>query len=235
MSKKIRVKKHITHTHGGGAEKMFNLLKSFAADWEGRQKELVEKHNEMAAQLAAQEQLTQQVAQFATSEFGKMQARLNLYFQSIDQALHHHDVNDIAAAEILKEIFGQLTQVDVFLKRLSVRVSDREGVLDLAGADVANIKKEALEWFDSTVASAFKVANEAVEEQRKAAEEQSKAEQARIAAEKEKAAADKEEAARMESELQKAEREDRGLEQASSFTEQEALGLPPDVKVFGMT
>jgi len=206
-----------------------DLLKDFAKDWEGRQKELVTKHNEMAAQLAAQEQLTRNVANFAAAEFGKMQAKLNIYFQSVDGALHHHDVNDIATSEMLREIFGQLTQADLYFRRiqgLDVSLSDDE---------VEGIKKEAVEWFSTTMTSAFKTANETVERQRKEAEEARQQEKAAIAAEKEKAASDRAEAERMEAELLKAEQQDRGVAQASGHTEAESLGLPPDVRVFGMT
>ena len=200
MSNKKRVKKVVKHTHSyeKGADRMLGMLKEFAKDWEGRQKELVTKHNEMASQLAAQEQLTKNVANFAAAEFGKMQARLNVWFQSVEGALHHHDVNDIAAAELLKEVFGQLTQIDFFLKKAG-------SVPELSDEDVAGIKKEAVEWYDDLLKSAFKTANEKVEQERLAVEEARKAEQARIASEKEKAAVDKSEAERMEAELQKAE------------------------------
>lgn len=237
MSNKRRVKKTIKHTHsyGEGADKMLGMLKEFAKDWEGRQKEMVDKHNEMAAQLAAQEKLTQQVANFAASEFGKMQARLNLYFESIDGALHHHDVNDIAAAELLKEVFGQLTQADLFFKRLAGKLEGGEALLEIAEADASSIKSDTLTWYHDLVRSAFKTANEVVEQQRKAAEESRKAEQAKVAAEKQKAAEDRAEAERMEAELQKAEGQDRGLVPSTGSSEQESLGLPPDVRVFGMT
>jgi hypothetical protein len=234
MSNKLRVKKTVHHTHsfGQGADKMLAQLKDFAKDWEGRQKELVEKHNQMAAQLAAQETLTQQVANFAASEFGKMQAKLNLYFQSIDGALHHHDVNNIALSELLKEVFGQLTQADLFFKKLAAPGGLS---LELDEADAASIKRDATSWYEDLVGSAFKVANEMVERQRLEVEEARKAEAERIAAEKQKAADDKSEAERMESEFRKAEGQDRGLVEASGYTEQESLGLPADVRVFGMT
>jgi hypothetical protein len=209
-----------------------DLLREFAKDWEGRQRELVAKHNEMAAQLAAHEHLIQNVSKFATSEFGKMQARLNVYFQSNEQALTHHDINDIAAAEILKEVFGQLTQMDLFFKKLA---SPQGFSLELSETDVEGIKKEATEWFDSVVQSAFKTASEKVEEQKQAAQKRIKVEVAQIAAEKEKVVAETNEAARMEAEMMKAEGQDRAIITPSGNAEQESLGLPPDVRVFGMT
>ncbi len=231
MSNKKRVKKTIKHTHsyGEGADKMLGMLKEFAQRWEGVQKELVEKHNSMAAQLAAQEAMFKQLSQFSAMEFGKMQAKLNLWFESVDCALHHHDVTYIACAEILKEVFGQLTQVDLYFRRISgldISFSDRE---------IETVKKDATEWFNSVMVSAFKTANETVEMQRQAAEEARQQEKEKLAAEKEQAAADRAEAERMESELQNAEKQDRGVAPASGHAEAESLGLPPDVRVFGMT
>lgn len=205
-----------------------DLLRDFAKDWEARQKELVEKHNSMASQLAAQEHLIKQVANFSAAEIGKMMAKLNLYFQSVDGALHHHDVNDLAMSELLKEIFGQLTQIDTVFRKANMSS-------ELSDEDIENIKKEATEWFQATTASAFQKANETVQAQQKEAEEKRKAAEAALAAEKEKAAADKAEAERMEAEFQASEKQDRGLAPSSGHTEAEKLGLPPDVRVFGMT
>jgi len=213
-------------------ETLLSLVQRFGAQWEQKQKELVEKHNELAAQLAAQDQLIKQVANFSAAEIGKMMAKLNMYFQSVDGALHHHDINDIAAAEMLKEIFGQLTQVEVFFRRvpgLDVSLSDFE---------VEQIKGEATAWFDATVKSAFAKANEMVEEQRKAVETARAQEKAAaVAAQqaKEKEQADLDEATRMEKELLQANKQDLGLAPSSGHTEAEQLGLQPDVKVFGMT
>lgn len=204
-----------------------DLLLGFAADWETRQKELVEKHNSMASQLAAMEHLIKQVANFSAAEIGKMMAKLNIYFQSVDGTLHHHDVNIIAMSEILKEIFGQITQIDLVFRKAGMSPV-------LLDEDVENIKKEATEWFQATTISAFQKADEIVQAQQKEAAEKREALEATLAAEKEKAAADKAEAERMEAEFQASEAQDRGLSPSSGHTEAEKLGLPPDVRVFGM-
>ena len=230
MSNKRRVKKTVKHTHsyGEGMDKMLSMFKDFASKWEGINKEVVEKHNNMAAQLSAQEQLIKNVANFCAGELGKTQAKLNLWFESVETALHHHDVNYIACAEFLKEILGQLTQVDAFFRKAGIAP-------ELAEADIEEIKKDALEWFGTLQMSAFKKANEEVARQEAEAREKREAEKKRLAEEKEKAAADKAEAERMEAEFQKAEAQDRGTAPATGQAEQESLGLPPDVRVFGMT
>lgn len=242
MSNKKRIKKTINHTHsyGKGADKMLGMLKDYAANWDKVQKQLVDKHNEMAAQLAAVEQLVNNVAKFSAGEFGKMQAKLNFWFQSVDAALHHHDVNHLAASEIMKEIFGQLTQVDFYLKKafgftISGAPEESDKWFSLDSEEVEKIKTEATEWFDSVLASAFKTANESVNRQRQEADEARKKEQEERAAAMQKEADDKSEAARMEAELQNAEKQDRGVAPASGSSEQENLGLPPEVRVFGMT
>lgn len=228
--RRVKVKKVVTHSHSEGVGELLGKLKEFAGLWEGRQRELVTKHNEMAAQLAAQEQLVKKVAEFTAAEIGKTQARLNMYFESIEKALHHHDVNDLAAAEMMKELFGQLTQVDLYLKRIA-----DETKLALSESDIVGIKADATEWYDSVVKSAFTHANETIAKAQDEALEARKAEQAKIALEKEQAAADKTEAERMEAEFIRADRQDRGIAKAPDYTEQESLGLPPEVRVFGMT
>lgn len=206
------------------------LVIDFAKKWEKTQKELVDKHNDMAAQLAAQEQLLENLGKFTAKEFGETQAKLNLWFSSVEGALHHHDVSHLASAEILKEIFGQLTQIEHFLQKISGSIS-----LELSTEDLEQIKTKASEWFNSVIKSAFFTANNEVDRQKREAEESRKIEMERIAAEKNKAAEDKTEAERIEEEFQRSELQDRGLLSSTGNTEQETLGIPADVRIFGIT
>lgn len=207
------------------------LVIDFAKKWEKTQKELVDKHNDMAAQLAAQEQLIENLGKFTAKEFGTTQANLNLWFSSVEGALHHHDVSHLASAEILREIFGQLVQIEHLLQR----VVSGSTSLELSSNDLEQIKTRASEWFNSVINSAFSIANSAVDKQKREAEEARKVEMEKIAIEKNKAAEDKTEAERVEAEFQRSELQDRGLTSSTDSTEQETLGIPADVRIFGIT
>lgn len=196
--KKKRVVKIVKHSFEGGVEQLLDIVKGQS----DKIKELIAKHNEHVEKLAEIEKRQQQIAIFSAQEFGKLMAHSQHSTGEIAKSIDHIDLNVLATAEILKEVFGQLSQIDCFIKKLTP-----EGkVLDLSEEEVENVKKEASEWFSSTVGSAFRTV------QQKRAEE----EQARLA-ELEKAKKEAEEAAKkIETDQTEKEKAEKALAEAAT-------------------
>jgi len=152
MSNKVRKKtvKVVRHNFEGGVEQLLDRHKKFIDEW-------VEKFNALAKIVNTQEDRLKAVAISSAQEFGKLLANQQTLANSID----HIDTNVLVTAKVLKEIFGQLQQIDdIFLamkgQEVPVPDVDREDVMEKAEL-----------WFNGIVAGAFK----AVREEMKAAQE----------------------------------------------------------------
>jgi signal transduction histidine kinase len=75
------------------------------------------------------------------------------------------DRNVLAMAEMMKEVFGQLTMIDEMLKVMDFKKDDKS-LEELVDDDV--VRKTALEWYQSTVASSFETVNTKMAEHRAA-------------------------------------------------------------------
>ena len=157
--KKKRVVKIVKHNFEGGIDKVLEIVNS----QNDKIKELIAKHNAQATSLAETEKRQQQIALFSAQEFGKLMAQQQHIATEFSKSIEHIDLNVLATAEILKEIFGQLSQIDCFIKKVANGAN-----LDLSEAEVEVVKKEATEWFQNTVASAFKTVRERREAEEKA-------------------------------------------------------------------
>lgn len=186
--------------------------------------EVSTKHNELAAHLAAVEGVTNNVAQFAASEIGKLGGTMQQQMNIVGQATNAIDLNVLALAELMKEVIGQITQVDVILKKFQTSVQSmfehyhrapletvtsesRKAVwdglsqaLELAESEVAQVRADAEKWYQQMVASSFKAVRERLEKD----DQERKAQEAAAAAEAEKKAAEVAEASAVEAELKKA-------------------------------
>lgn len=148
---------------------------------EAKVNEVVKRHNELAEQQ-------QKLGQFVAMEFGKLGAMYQLAINQITESIEHLDLNVLATAEIVKELFAQTYQ-------LIAHVSP----VQLGEEAVAAAQAQ----FDAMVASAFeKVQKLRAEEEEKRQADALKAKEEAAKAAKE--AQDKTEAERAEAELQKA-------------------------------
>lgn len=189
--------------------------------------EVVEKHNGLAAAIAAQEQVLKQIAGFTASELGKFQGETVSRFNTIARSLGGMDLNILALAEMAKEIVGQLTQTDTLFKKLHKAVADisvdhmtneksqtYSVALELTEAEIAEVKSSALEWYQDLVSSSFKKAQERADAQEKEALEKEAKEKAaalEAAVKAEEAAANKTEKETVESELKAASEAERSI------------------------
>jgi hypothetical protein len=220
--KKKRVVKIVKHSFEGGIEQILDIVK----DQSTKIKELVAKHNEMAEKLAETEKRQQQIAIFSAQEFGKLMAQQQHIATEFSKSIEHIDMNVLATAEILKELFGQLVQADRFIKKVA-----NGATLELSEDEIGEVKKEAMEWFQTTVASAFKTVREKREAEDKARlEELEKAK--KEAEEAAKAAVDsKAEAETSEKALQDAAIQERNVQTVGAGGP--GADIPEGAEVFG--
>lgn len=183
------------------------------------------KHNELAAHLSAVEAVTNNVAQFASSEIGKLGGTMHQQLNIVGQATNAIDLNVLALAELMKEVIGQITQVDAIFKKFHTSVArlfsnkfsglnEGPGVrqltakdlnefnlaLELAESEIAEVRTTAKKWYDEMVASSFKAVRERLEKD----DQERRAQAEAAAAEAEKAAKDAKESTDVESELKQA-------------------------------
>lgn len=164
----------------------------------------------------------QNIAKFAAGEIGKIMASHQATTQQISEAVEHLDMNVLSMSEVLLEVFGQLTQIDTFLRRLAEKHCIS---LDLSDGELSIIKAEGQKWFDDVVRSSFvRVHQKREEEDRRRAEEVQKAKE-----EAEKAAKAKDEAERMEQELRASEQKGE-IQQISGG---QGVAIPEGADVFG--
>lgn len=202
--------------NGGVPHRVFDELAKFEAKWNGKQNELIKKHNEMGANMAAIEQMVKQMAGFMASEMGKFQGTVAQHIGTLGRTTSGLDLNVLALAEISKEVFGQLTQIDALLKKIhsatgklitgpvtTEALEEFNKVLDLTEEEVKDVKADAEEWYKSILQSSFQAAQERIMAAEKEALAQQKADEeaAKAAAEKAEAATEKE---TVEAELKKA-------------------------------
>lgn len=209
MSNKLRVKKRVSvhHDYHESVKVLLDRQESFTKAMDAKMKELVDRHNNMAAHLDAQEKLIKQVFSAAAINVGSLDAKLQQLSNECDKSLSGIDRNVLAVAEILKEVFGQFQQLDFFLHKLA---APSQIALEASSDELATIRSEATKWYDEVVSSAFaKVQQRFVEleqeRMRKATEEQEAKERA------EKAARDQEEADQVGQELKRADALDRSV------------------------
>lgn len=224
-------------------------------------KEIADRHNDLAAHLAALEGIVNNTAAFAASEIGKLGGMSQRHFNELDKSVNAIDLNVLALAELSKEVIGQLSQVDVLINRLhstiktllcgkysglmdegldppgSVRrilPSDIEAFRDalrLAESDVESIKANAEKWYGDLVASAFKIVRTRLD-----AEDEIRREKEAVAAQEakeavEKAAADEAETKAVEAEIQKANSDD--LAVAATTSGGSGSPFPVGAEIFG--
>jgi hypothetical protein len=210
---------------GNVAHQVLDRLAKFEAQWSGKQNELVKKHNELASQIVAIEQIVKQVAAFTASEMGKFQGTAASHISALARSVSGLDLNILALAEMLKEVIGQLTHVDAIFKRVHVATTNilanshgalsedgniRElkpedletfkNVLELSEQDMAKVKTDAEEWYQNLIMTAFKTAQERIATQEREALER----EAKEKAEADKVAAAAAESENVEAELKKA-------------------------------
>lgn len=219
--RKKRVVKVIRHNFEGGVEQLLDRLKSFGEAWEKKQNELVAKHNELAKAIQEVQAGQQKIAVFAAQEVGKLLAQQQVLARELGKSIDHLDLNVLASAEILKEIFGQLTQIDTLFNKWQ---AESGKTIEVAEADIEVIKKQAEDWFKDVTASAFRTIQQRREEEEKARlEAEQKAKE-----EAEKAAKDKAEAEAVEQEMLKGEA---GVQQVGAGGP--GSEIPDGAEVFG--
>lgn len=191
MAKKQRVKKIIQHKRPPKTAEM--------ADFE--KKILGEVNRLLDERFAGINKTLKDVSTFCAQAVGQNQAQIMVMSESIDKL----DTNVLCMADVLQEVFGQLTQIEhmlrVGIEESQVLVPDSQGKKLAERIDPEQIRAEAKEWFQRTVAHGFQtVAKKKTEENQRRQEAA-----ARAKAEAEKKAAEANEAARVEAELKKAE------------------------------
>lgn len=213
-------------SNGNGVpHRVLDQMAKFEAKWSGKLAEVVNKHNELAAQLTAIEGLVKNVAAFTASEMGKMGGTVERNLGYLQQAIQGIDLNTLAVGELAKELTGQLTQID----RLFARIAEKspELSLDFSDEEIEGIKEESSERYTEWVSSAFNRVRERL--QKEDAERQAAQQQAKEAAEK--AAAAQAEAQTVEEELKKASVDERGVVTATSGGP--GTAFPDGADIFG--
>lgn len=209
----------------GVAHQVIDMVRRIEAQQNGKIAELIKKHNDLAAAIAAQEQVMKQMAGFTAAEMGKFQGETAKHVSILARSVDGIDLNVLALAEMAKEIIGQLTQIDTVFKNLHSRtrnilanghaaLSDDgqprqltaedltafNKALELSEEEIAKVRNDATDWYKNLVASAFKT----VQEKRAQAEKEALEAEAKAKAEAEAAAA-KAEAEKTEAETVNAE------------------------------
>lgn len=205
-------------------------------------KDAVEKHNNLAAQVAAQEEILRQVAGFVSSKLGETNGSTEARFASIAKSVRGQDLNILAMGEVLKEVVGQLTQNDVIMAQLVENsekflnsnvgpIEERQKIFaksfQIEDADIPEVKKRAEDWFKELVTSAFRTAQENMIRQEREADEA-------YAKELQKAKEAAEEQAKtqsLEEELRQATRDERTV--SSSTSGGPGSPFPEGAEIFG--
>lgn len=214
--------------------------------------EVSTKHNDLAAHLAAVEGVTNNVAQFTASEIGKLGGTMQQQMNIVGQATNAIDLNVLALAELMKEVIGQITQVDAIFKKFHTAtktifanqysgLNEGTGVrqltsddlaafdtaLELAESEVTQVRTEAEKWYQQMVASSFKAVRERLEKD----DQERRAQEAAAAAEAEKRAAEDTEASAVEAELKKAAVEELSI--AGNTSGGAGSPFPDGAEIFG--
>lgn len=219
-------------------------------------KDIMEKHNAVAAQAAAHDQMIQNVVGFVAGKLGEANGGLEARFISIAKSIRGVDVNVLAIGEMLKELVGQLTQIDALISNLHKQTSNllssnwsalsEDGkykqlteedfvaykkALELSADDVADIKSNAETWYKELLTSAFRSAQESMRDQERAADAAYEAEQKRAKEAAEKAAAAQREQQALEDECKKAAADEQSLTAKTSGGQ--GSPYPEGAEIFG--
>jgi lysyl-tRNA synthetase class I len=202
MAKKRRVKKIMMHRRPAPSK-------------------LEERMDDFEKRLGSVHELIKQVALKCAQEIGRLTAQLGVNIESIDVV----DTNLLATALVLKEVFGQLTQVDDMLKLLD---SKPEGKSLDQRVDETSVVERAQAWYSDIVNSSLtRVREEKAEHYRKqkeAAEEALKNKTEHLPTNVET-----EEKTRVENELKKAQ----SVDLSSSASAGPGSEHPEGAQVFG--
>jgi hypothetical protein len=221
-------------------------------------KEIGQKHNDLAAHVAAVEGTLKNTTAWTASELGKMGGSVQRHLNGLDQTTSAIDLNVLALAELAKELVGQLVQIDALINRLHTTVKNMfanshrgladdvpsgavrpltsedveafKNALELSAADINEIKTNAEQWYGDLVASAFKTVRDRLDVEDAAKKEEAAAvQEAKEMAEK--AATDTTELKAMQQEIQNADI----TEQAISDTISGGSGspFPEGAELFG--
>lgn len=202
----------------------------FCSTIEKERNEMVKKHNDMASQLVAQEQMIKQMAAFMASEMGKFQGTVAQHVATLGRSTQGLDMNIFALAELCKELVGQVTQMDFIFQKIGAKDNSLLGVMELSEEDRAKIKEESTRWYNQLVKSCFARAQAEIARQEEAAAEKEKAE--REAAEK--AALEQEaqsEKAAVNDELKKAAEAERAI--VANTSGGPGAAFPDGAEIFG--
>jgi hypothetical protein len=187
------------------AHRMLDEMAKFEAGMSAKMAELVAKHNEITAKQAALEGALKNIASAIGNQFAVLFADRDVRDKEYAGALSGLDLNILALAEMMKEVFCQLRKTDVYI--------DNDG--SPSNEAVEKIKEEGEKWMEEVTKSAFKVVQDrltAEAEVRKAAFEAEKKAKEEAA----KAEVEKTEAQSVEAELRNAETVDRAVVAATS-------------------
>ena len=180
-----------------------------------------EKINNLTKELGEVKELVKKVAVKSAVEIGRLTAQLSVNIKSIDEL----DTNVLVTALVLKEVFGQLQQIDDMLKLLDPEVSTvsaAEGKTLDQRVDEQSIVERARAWYSDVVNNSFqRVRAEKEEHERK---------QKQAAEDAAKAKVETQEKIRMENELRKDVERDIIKSETS---EQPETTFPEGAQIFG--
>lgn len=168
--------------------------------------QVVQKVNQLATKLEEAVAVINKVsedqgklAKIMAMELGKMGAIHKISTDALQKQFAHLDLNVLATAEVLREVFGQLTQVDKYLGVLCAKASPEENIT--LTQSFQELREQSDLWWQNVTARAFTVVQERL------AEDDAKLEAEKLKAKEaaEKAAKDKTEAEKVEAELRESE------------------------------
>lgn len=226
-ARKQRVKKIVQHSHPQSTAELHTKMDNVTDRVSKTLEDLVQKHNLLAKAIQECQENTQKLSIFAAQELGKSNAMQQVLARELGDSVNKLDLNVMAMVEILKEVFGQLSQIDSMFAAMDIRVNDKP----IAEAvDVEAIKIAAERWFKECVTSAFHTVHARMREQEEKRQAEAKqAEEAQAVAEK--IIKDEREKALVETELKNAEIADHTI--TGSIPGGPGAEVPEGAEVFG--
>lgn len=221
-TKKSRPKKRVAvvrHSFEGGIDEILDRLRQHADHYNKKLNEVVAAHNAISEHLTKIEAVQQNIARWVSTEFGKSLAEQKMFGNSVADAVTHVDNNVMALSEVVREVFGQLTQIDRFFKK----VTGPDNTPKLTDEEVEDVKAEATDWYRQVTETSF-----ATVQRMREVDEQIRMEKVQQAKEATERAAS--EANSAEQELRRAAFDDLGVQQ---FTGGVGAEYPDGADVFG--
>ncbi len=197
---------------------------------------VVDRHNQLAAGMAALEEIMKNMAGFTASELGKMQAMTEKNIGILDRSIYGVDYNVIALSMLLKEVVGQLVQADTYFKKLHSTtknllsnqygglnddgqakvmtpemIEEFKNALELTEEEKTSVREDSMKWYKELVKSSFAAAKQQMEKQEAEARAQAAKEKAEAEAAAAKAEAEQTEKTAVESELKAAAEAERSI------------------------